>query len=208
MAMLNQRKHIGIGRRSNSGATMAQRRRMPRNDPRNSSRRPPVPLDPRSLRDLALHYAARFATTRAKLVAYLDRKIKMRGWAGEIPPDTGALADEFADSGYVDDAAFAKSRAESMARRGYGARRIAAALHQAGIEPELRGATLDAAAEHADAAAIALARRRRFGPFGDAADDPAIRQKQIAAMIRAGHSFDIARRIVHAPDQNELGGCR
>ncbi len=181
---------------------------VPRNDPRNASRRPPAPLDPRSLRDLALHYAARFATTRAKLAAYLDRKLKVRGWAGEIPPDPRALADEFAESGYIDDAAFARSRAESMGRRGYGARRIAAALHQAGIEPDLRGATLEDAAEHADAAAIALARRRRFGPFGDTVGDPAIRQKQIAAMIRAGHSFDTARRIVHAPSQDKLGDCR
>lgn len=180
---------------------------MPRNDPRNSSRRPPVPLDSRSLRDLALHYAARFATTRAKLAAYLDRKLKMRGWADDTPPDPRALADEFAESGYIDDAAFAKNRAESMTRRGYGTRRIAGALHQAGIDTDLRGATLEDAAEHADAAAITLARRRRFGPFGDTAHDPVVRQKQIAAMIRAGHSFDIARRIVHAPDQEKLGDC-
>lgn len=177
---------------------------MPRNDPRKPVRRPPVPLDPRSLRDLALHYAARFATTRAKLANYLDRKLKTRGWVGAEPPDLRALADEFAESGYVDDAAFAKNRAESMGRRGYGARRIAGALHQAGIAADLRGATLGHAAEQADAAAITLARRRRFGPFGDTAGDPAGRQKQIAAMIRAGHSFDTARRIVHATNQDSL----
>lgn len=177
---------------------------MPRNDPRNSSRRPRPPLDPRTMRDLALHYAARFATTRAKLVAYLDRKLKERGWAGADQPDLQALADDFAVAGYVDDAAFARTRAESMGRRGYGARRIAGALHQAGIEAELRTDTLEKAAEGADDAAITLARRRRFGPFGDMAGDPAVRQKQIAAMIRAGHGFDIARRIVNAPTQDSL----
>jgi regulatory protein len=77
-------------------------------------------------------------------------------------------------------------------------------LHQAGIEADLRGETLDAAAEGADEAAITLARRRRFGPFGDGADDPGVRQKQIAAMIRAGHGFDVARRIVDAPTEDSL----
>jgi regulatory protein len=173
---------------------------MPRNDPR----KPRPPLDPRTLRDLALHYAARFATTRAKLVTYLDRKVKERGWAGETRPDLQALADDFAAQGYIDDAAFARNRAESMGRRGYGARRIAGALHQAGIEEGLRADTLEITAEGAHAAAITLARRRRFGPFGEMAGDPAARQKQIAAMIRAGHGFDIARRIVNAPNEDSL----
>ncbi|WP_245942142.1 regulatory protein RecX [Sphingomonas gilva] len=173
---------------------------MARNDPR----RPRPPLDSRSLRDLALHYAARFATTRARLAAYLARKLKERGWAGGAPPDLQALADEFAASGYVDDEAFARSRAESMGRRGYGARRIAVALHQAGIEEDMRAETLQSAEEGALAAAIILARRRRFGPFGDAASDSAARRKQIAAMIRAGHGFDVARRIVDAPNEDSL----
>lgn len=177
---------------------------MPRNDPRNSSRRPRPPLDPRTLRDLALHYAARFATTRAKLVVYLDRKMKERGWAGGDRPDLQAMADDFAASGYIDDAGFARTRAESMGRRGYGVRRIAVALHQAGIAADLRGETLNAAADGGDEAAITLARRRRFGPFGDGAGDPGVRQKQIAAMIRAGHGFDVARRIVDAPTEDSL----
>lgn len=177
---------------------------MARNDPQKSPRRPRPPLDSRGLRDLALHYTARFATTRAKLAAYLARKLKDRGWAGETMPDLQALADEFAASGYVDDEAFARSRAESMARRGYGARRIAIALHQAGIEEEVRAETLETAQESAFTAAITLARRRRFGPFGDAARDSAVRQKQIAAMIRAGHGFDVARRIVDAPSEDSL----
>jgi regulatory protein len=176
---------------------------MPRNDPR----KPRPPLDPRTLRDLALHYAARFATTRAKLVTYLDRKLKERGWAGEDRPDLQALADDFAAQGYLDDAAFARNRAESMGRRGYGTRRIAGALHQAGIEPGLRADTRETAAEGAHAAAMILARRRRFGPFGNMAGDPAARQKQIAAMIRAGHGFDIARRIVNAPTEDSLQDC-
>ncbi|HVJ00769.1 MAG TPA: RecX family transcriptional regulator, partial [Sphingomonas sp.] len=56
------------------------------------SRRPLSPLDRADLERLALRYVERFATTRARLAAYLDRKIRERGWAGEGSPDTVALA--------------------------------------------------------------------------------------------------------------------
>ena len=43
-----------------------------------------------------------------------------------------------------------------------------------------------------------MARKRRFGPFGAGTPDPRLREKQIAAMLRAGHSLDIARQMVDA----------
>ena len=49
-------------------------------------------------------------------------------------------------------------------------------------------------------AALTLARKRGFGPFGPERPDPARRQKQLAAMARAGHSFEQARMVVDAPD--------
>lgn len=171
---------------------------------RRATRSPRPPLDGRALRDLALAYAARYATTRARLAAYLGRKLRERGWDGQGVPDPRAIAEEFAASGYIDDAAFATQRAGSLARRGYGPRRIAVALHQAGIAPELRAETLDAARDGSFAAALHLARKRRFGPFGETARDPAQRQRQIAAMIRAGHGFDVARRIIDAPNPDSL----
>ena len=53
---------------------------MPRPD------RKPSPLTATRLQDLALSYVARFATTRAKLEAYLVRKLRERGWEGDDPP--------------------------------------------------------------------------------------------------------------------------
>lgn len=43
-------------------------------------KRPPKPLDGDRLEELALHYVSRYATTKAKLVRYLDRKLHARGW--------------------------------------------------------------------------------------------------------------------------------
>ena len=48
-------------------------------------------------------------------------------------------------------------------------------------------------------AALRLAERRGFGPFGASGPpEPAKRQKQIAAMLRAGHPLDTARELIDA----------
>ena len=46
------------------------------------AKRPRPPLDPEGLERLGLFYAGRYATTRAKLAAYLRRKLRERGWSG------------------------------------------------------------------------------------------------------------------------------
>ena len=53
--------------------------------------RPIRPLDDASLRDLALSYAGRYATTAAKLKHYLQRKLRERDWAGEDEPPVDAI---------------------------------------------------------------------------------------------------------------------
>ena len=49
-------------------------------------------------------------------------------------------------------------------------------------------------------AALALAQKRRFGPFGTGLPDRPMREKQLAAMLRAGHPLDSARELVNAAD--------
>src|SRR5262249_9063485 len=71
------------------------------------ARRARSPLNEEKLSELALSYVGRFATTRAKLQAYLRRKVRERGWEGGRPPDFEAIAQRFADRGFVDDAGYA-----------------------------------------------------------------------------------------------------
>ena len=49
-----------------------------------------------------------------------------------------------------------------------------------------------------------LARKRGFGPFGREELDLKRREKQIAAMVRAGHGFDAARAVTDAASEEEL----
>ena len=140
-------------------------------------------------------YVGRFATTRAKLGAYLARKIRERGWGGCGAADPAALANRLADQGFIDDAGFAESRARSLTARGYGTRRVAEALRDAGIAEADGASARRYSEEEAVAAALRFAERRRIGPFAATAPDRHGREKAIAAMIRAGHPFDLARAI-------------
>jgi regulatory protein len=159
------------------------------------------PLDEAALRELALAYVARFATSRSKLVTYLRRKLRERGWAGGGEPDPAAIADHIVALGFIDDAAFAGIRASSLLRRGYGKGRVRLALQASGIEESDGSAALELADEQGLEAALHFARRKRIGPFAPAPLDLPARQKALAAMLRAGHGLEIARRVLKAgPD--------
>ena len=161
-----------------------------------SRHRDPVPLDSAKLDELALIYVGRFATTRAKLGAYLSRKIRERGWAGDRPPEPGRIVERLSGLGYVDDAQYALSKARALTGRGYGPRRVSQSLHAAGIAEQDGEAARALAGEESVEAALRYARRRRIGPFAAEVTDPAARERALAAMIRAGHSFGISRTIL------------
>lgn len=173
-------------------------------------RRPPKPLDAASLRELALYYAGRFASTEARLATYLRRKLRERGWAGDAPPDVAELTARLAELHYVDDRAWGEAKARTMAARGLGQRRVREALRHGGVGADDMAAVLDGGddgdVEPGLAEAITFARRKRLGPFGatPAARDPDLRRRALATLLRAGHGFDIARRILDAPDTETL----
>ena len=153
-----------------------------------------APLDQAALERLALRYVERFATTRARLITYLQRKIRERGWK-DARVDPAEIAERLAALGYIDDRGWGEAKATAMARRGLGARRVAGALRQAGVVGEDAEAIAPGVQERALEAAIAFARRRRIGPFADSAADRPTREKHIAAMLRGGHSPTLARAI-------------
>lgn len=159
------------------------------------NRKPAPPLDQPALERLALRYVERFATSEARLADYLGRKLRERGTDGAVDPR--AVAARMVERGYVDDDAYAEARARGLARRGLGQRRVSQALRQAGIDGDgIARATADSSPL---AAALAFARRRRIGPFARTAIDPKAREKQVAALVRAGHAFALARRIADLP---------
>lgn len=161
-------------------------------------KRPRPALDLATIRALALHYVGRYATTRARLRMYLERKLRERGWVENTPlPDIQSIVAEFARLGYVDDAAFAKARANSLLRRGYGANRVNAALRHAGIDAEQAKAVTEMDSDSAQEAAMTFAKRKRLGPFGSPLADAKARSRAFSAFVRAGHSYEFARKILN-----------
>lgn len=163
-----------------------------------TSKRPRPPLDSDSLRELALRYVSRFATSRAKLLAYLNRKLQERGWHGEGPPAPDQLVERLAELRYVDDRSFAVMKSAALTRRGYGARRVAQTLRADGIADVDREEADTQTSNDSWDAADRFARRKRLGPYANAPADQKLRDKAIAAFLRAGHSFETARRWTEA----------
>jgi regulatory protein len=155
------------------------------------------PLNQTKLRDLALHYVGRYATSTAKLSGYLSRKIRERGWDGPAA-DIEAMIANFVELGYVDDAGYAAARARSLTQRGFGLRRVNEDLRAKGIDEADSVGARDQAAAESWQAAERFAQRKRIGPFAASEASPETRQKQLQAFLRAGHGFDIARAFVRA----------
>lgn len=172
-------------------------------------RRGPQPLDLPALEALALAYVARFATSAGRLAAYCRRKLRERGHAGAdegaSPPDIEALVARFVARGFVDDAGFARAKTDSLLRRGYGSRRVGETLKSDGIDEPTRIAVAPGESARREAAAT-YARRRRFGPFArdPQPGDARVREKQLAALLRAGHDAAHARQVLAAGSIAEI----
>ncbi|WP_285711331.1 regulatory protein RecX [Erythrobacter oryzae] len=200
----------GKANSSSSGRTAGEDRR---SGGRREKRAKP-PLTETKLRDLALHYAARFASTGARLEGYLVRKIRERGLAEDadgrtVEVDIPALVARLVELGYVDDDAYARMRARDLGARGYGARRVEETLRHAGVGERIRQAHAPGEAAGRRAAAL-MARKKRLGPFGGDAEglDPLARrkahEKAVAAMLRAGHQYEHVKAVLAARDPDAV----
>ena len=192
------------------------------NQPRSSGRRvprKPKKVSPEYLRRVALHYLDRYAATEASLRAVLKRRIRKSATAHELDPDVpqwvDALIEDMKWLGFIDDAAFAQTRAVSLHRSGKSSRAIAQKLISKGISGDaLDGALLAAAEElgHGDdqrsmdrAAGVEFARRRRLGVFNPSPEQrQARREKDMAALARRGFGYEICRAVVDADDEDAL----
>ena len=190
---------------------------------RRDKKRVKPPLTETALRDLALHYAARFATTGARLESYLARKLKERGVAEDGAEDGGgrtgqidipALIARLVELGYVDDDAYAQARARDLVARGYGGRRVEQVLWAAGVDEGLRQAHAPGESASRKAAAL-MAQKKRLGPWStlsglgrEVSSDPLARrkahEKAVAAMLRAGHQYDHVRFILAASREEDV----
>src|SRR5258706_7739985 len=175
-------------------------------------RQPPKPVTEASLHQAALRYLERFAASGEMIRRVLARRVERAARAGVVERDAGRRVVErvlarLAAAQLVDDGTFAALRTQSLQRRGGSTRAIRARLAAQGVGRDAIDAALAARqAEAADpelAAAVALARRRRLGPFR-LGDRPAHRQRDLGVLARAGFGGEVARRVIDAADAASL----
>lgn len=184
--------------------------RDPKREPRPAGKAP----SQASLHEAALRHLSRFATTETGLVRVLDRRVQR--WAraaGAEGAETGegvaaareavrAVARALVAAGVIDDAAFARAGAARLARAGRSRRATTAHLAGKGVAAGVAAAALPSAEEEVGAA-LAYARRRRIGPFRLGGEvDAAVRQKELAAMGRAGFPRGVAERALAVPPED------
>lgn len=176
-------------------------------------RRTGRPLNLEDLESRAFDYLARFASSAANLRRVLRGKVERSARLHGTDREAGfaavdALVERLAGSGVLDDRRFAEARAQSLFQRGGSRRAIAAKLASKGVGTADTVAALDSLGELAAdpelEAALAYARRRRLGPFRDPDSRAAWRDKDLAAMGRAGFRLDVARRVADAADADSL----
>lgn len=163
------------------------------------------PPTPERLTRSALHYLERYASSRSNLRRVLERKVNKACQALELDPDDfGYMIDTVLETvtrnGLVDDAAYAETKTASLRRRGGSRRKIEAQLAAKGVDRDTIDAVLNKDDHSDEDAARTFARRRRLGPFRTTGSRDERRERDLAAMCRAGFSFEIAKRIIDAKD--------
>ncbi len=164
----------------------------------------------------ALHYLGRFSSTQDNLRRVLERKVRRRNEEHAPPTDEQVgwindVVEKCVKYGYVDDEVYARQRADSLLRKGKPPRQIMQDLRFKGVDTDTAAAAvenLEGDEEAPDAirqAAAAYIRRRRFGPFRRMLPDSTEkREKEIAAMMRAGFPYGIVVEMLDAGEEELL----
>lgn len=176
-------------------------------------RRKPKPATAARLEKAALAHIDRYATSAANLRNVLMRRVERsvrlhdtdRSEAAEW---VDAIIAKLLERRLLDDTAYARGRANSLHRSGASRRKIAGMLQQKGLgrdDIEAALAALDAAYGNTDmVAAYNYARRRRLGPYRLPEAREERRERDLAALARAGFGYDTARRVVDAGSVEDL----
>lgn len=163
-----------------------------------------------TLREAALNYLARYATTEAGLRRFLHKRIDTWARTVEEPGERAqglkscvpGIVARMVELGLVNDAVFAESRAKGLALGGRSRRAITARLVAKGIDPNQARAVLPEDEGGELISALILARKRRIGPFRlTAGADP---NRELGVLARAGFPREVAQRALSFdPEQAE-----
>ncbi len=176
-------------------------------------RRVPRKATAKSLENAALWYLTRFGTSAANLERVLARRVERSARHHGTDREEGLanivqLIARYRRSGLLDDRAYAIARAKALNLRGKPVKAITFALRAKGVANEDIDEALlalkDQGGDPDMGAAARYARRRRLGPFRAAPEREERRERDLAALARAGFGYDVARRIIGAETPGDM----
>jgi regulatory protein len=153
-----------------------------------------------SIEGAAVHYLRRFSASEKRLRQVLVRKAKKTCQVTDTPfevavPLIETVVQRMLAAGYLDDAKLAASKAESLQRQGKGAKVVKFKLMAKGIDTALAAKASARSDIQELASASILVTKKRLGT------DSTRFKKDLAVLLRAGFSFDIARRALQPSHQ-------
>lgn len=164
--------------------------------------------DPERLMRSAVAYLDRYASSSENLRRVLERKVARAAYAHGRDPATfsdmiGQTVERCVSLGLVDDTAYAETRAYALRRKGASRRQIEAKLAAKGVPKALIEHVIAADTSDETSAARRLAKRRRLGPWRTRGRRDDFCERDMAALCRAGFSYDVARTVISGDGEPE-----
>lgn len=174
------------------------------------------PITATYLQNAAAFYVERYASSAEGLRRVLRRKVRKAQMLDapvmeNVEQAIEAVVQKFVTAGLLDDKSFAETKALSLHRRGASDRLTRQRLQAAGVDQDTVDSAMTSLDDELDTspqkrelkAAAALARRRRLGPHRTK-DREEYRQRDLAAVARAGFALAVARKVIDAADPDAL----
>lgn len=180
------------------------------------ARKAPRKMTQKRLENIAIYYLQRYASSaenlRRVLLRRTDKALHVHGGdREEVQRWIDDIIKRMIRSDVLNDARYALGRATALRRLGRAPAKIRAQLAAKGVSRSIiddvlaETAVTDTGEDAALEAALAYARRRRLGPFSEKPDTHdeirAQNKKHLAALARAGFTYDVARRVMEFEDE-------
>ena len=168
-----------------------------------------LPVLSARLKEAALYYLGRYETSVQSVRRVLRRRVERWAIKSGEPVEEGAfevieaVIADLRRTGLLDDARYAGMKARSLFNGGRSGRAIGSYLAQRGVTAEVIGEALEGRAEDLEEgvepdlqAALRFARKKRLGRFRPEHQRAERRDRDMAALGRAGFSWGIAKTVV------------
>ncbi len=167
------------------------------------SKRPIKKITPQRLKNIGLYYLKRFESSVENLRSVLQKRVNQYAKTNpefdkqEAYQWVENILAEFEKLHYLDDERFTEIKVRHYLSTGKPARYIKNKLREKGIANAQIEEMLDDFGYNPQEMALKLAKRKKIGPFRPDEESRKLnRQKDMAALIRAGFDYDVVSEIM------------